>query len=282
MRKTSTFLFILLLVLTGCNLPTSPQNNAAPTDDLVATQVAELLTAQPSATQPVQATQPPVDMPADTPTATATLEQPTSTIEAGPSPTTNPGDPAASLGEPTWQDSLDTAKNFYLYENDNTKVESEDSALALTGRNANGWLGWSLTYAQQSTDFYLEGTFNTRDCSGTDLYGLVFRANKESAGYFYGVTCGGQYNLFARDFNNNTDTELIALKTGSGINTGSNQVNRLGVLAQGSKISLYVNGALVDEINDSTYSTGYFGALVAANQTAGFRVDLDQVKLWKF
>ena len=96
------------------------------------------------------------------------------------------------------------------------------------------------------------------------------------------MTCGGQYNLFARDFNNNTDTELIALKTGSGINTGSNQVNRLGVLAQGGKISLYVNGALVDEINDSTYSTGYFGALVAANQTAGFRVDLDQVKLWKF
>ncbi len=276
MRKLTTLTFTLLIALAGCNLPVAPQD-ATPTADLVATQVAELLTAQPSPTQPQAATQPP----AETPTTPPTAEPATPTAEPSPTPTTNPGDPAASFGEPSWQDSLDTAKNFYLYENDNTKVEAEDGALALTGRNANGWLGWSLTYAQQPVNFYLEGTFRVRDCSGADLYGLVFRANKENAGYFYGVTCDGRYNLYARDFNNNTDTELIALTPATAITTGSNQVNRLGVLAQGSKISLYVNGTLVGETDDSTYSSGYFGALVAANQTAGFRVDLDLIRLWK-
>ena len=74
---------------------------------------------------------------------------------------------------------------------------------------------------------------------------------------------------------------MIPLKSASAINTGSNQTNRLGVLAQGGKISLYANGSLVDEINDTTYTNGYFGAFVAANKTAGFRVDLEQIKLWK-
>lgn len=276
MRKTTLILLLLSIVVAGCNLPAAQDSLTTPTVDLVATQIEELLAEQatltlaaPTSTQPATATQPPTQTPA-----------PSDTPVPLPTVTTNPGDPGLSLGEPSWQDALDSTKNFYLFENDNTKVEAESGALSLTGRNANGWLGWSLTYAQNPANFYLEATFRTRDCAGSDLYGVVFRANKENAGYFYGVTCDGRYNLYKRDFNNNTDSELIGLKSNAAVQTGSNQVNRLGILALGSKISLYVNGVLVEETTDDTYSSGYFGAFVAANQTAGFRVDLDHVKLW--
>lgn len=279
MRKTIPFIALILLIMTGCNLPVSPDSLPTPTADLVATQVAELLTQEPTNTQPPP---PATETPAQAATATP---PPTQTPEPTPipsaTPTTNPGDPALSFGEPTWQDNLDTARNFYLFESDNTKVEDEGGSLGLTGVNANGWLGWSLTYAQFSENFYLEYTMQTRTCSGSDIYGMLFRASKENAGYFFGVTCDGRYDLYARDFNKDIDTELISLRSSAAIRTGSDQTNRLGVLAQGSKLSLYINGTLVDEINDSTYASGYFGAFVAANQTAGFRVDLDQVRLWK-
>lgn len=269
-------IFLTALFLAACNLPTRPINTPTPTVDLVATQIANLLATQESNTQNAPlATQPPSPIPSATPEATPTPPLP------APTPTTNPSDPALSLGDPTWKDSLDTAKNFYLFENDQTKVEAEDGALALTGRNANGWLGWSLTYAQNPSDFYLEATFRTHSCAGSDLYGIVFRASKENAGYFFGVTCDGRYNLTYRDLNNDIQNELISMKAASAIQAGSDQVNRLGVFAQRDKISLYINGSLIDEVTDSTRSSGYFGAFVAANQTAGFRVDLDQIKLWK-
>ena len=268
-------LILAVLLLAACNLPTRPIDTPTPTVDLVATQIANLLATQESVTRNAPlATQPPSPTPSATPEATPT-PPPT------PTPTTNPSDPALSLGDPTWKDSLDTAKNFYLFENDQTKVEAEDGALALTGRNANGWLGWSLTYAQNPSDFYLEATFRTRTCAGSDLYGIVFRASKENAGYFFGVTCDGRYNLTYRDLNNDIQKELISMKAASAIQAGSDQINRLGVFAQGDKISLYINGSLIDEVTDSTRSSGYFGAFVAANQTAGFRADLDQIKLWK-
>jgi len=268
-------LILAVLLLAACNLPTRPIDTPTPTVDLVATQIANLLATQESVTRNAPlATQPPSPTPSATPEATPTPPP-------APTPTTNPSDPALSLGDPTWKDSLDTAKNFYLFENDQTKVEAEDGALALTGRNANGWLGWSLTYAQNPSDFFLEATFRTRTCAGSDLYGIVFRASKENAGYFFGVTCDGRYNLTYRDLNNDIQKELISIKAASAIQAGSDQINRLGVFAQGDKISLYINGSLIDEVTDSTRSSGYFGAFVAANQTAGFRADLDQIKLWK-
>ena len=102
-------------------------------------------------------------------------------------------------------------------------------------------------------------------------------ANK---GYFFGVTCDGRYNLHARDFEEDSDTVLINLTSGSGIVPGPYQTNRLGVRAEGEKIALYANGTLLQEISDSTYGAGNFGAFVAANETTGFTVWMEEISLW--
>lgn len=271
MKKIFAIFFVFILGLSACNLPVSPEESPTPTVDLIATQVSILMTQQPTPTLPPTDTAPP----AQTPTS-----MPSPTLPA-PSPTPVPGDPALALGAPFWQDNLDTAKNFYLYENDNTKIEEEEGSIALVGRNANGWHGWTLTYAAPAVNLYVEEVFRTRDCARNDLYGIVFRASKENSAYFFGVTCDGRYNLYARDFNNNVNAELVSLTADPAILSGSNQTNRLGVMAKGNTLRLYANGVLLKEIDDATYGAPYFGAFVAANQTANFRVDLDQISMWK-
>lgn len=273
MRKSTPILLLLALILASCNLPANNTPVPSPTFDIVSTQVSEMLTQTLAASPTLPATQTPA--PTATPQPSATQQ-----ITATATATTNPNDPSKSLGKPTWSDNLETAKNFYLYESDNTRIEAQPNALKLTGRTANGWHGWTLTYIQKPTNFYLEGSFQTHECKGTDLYGLIFRAGKENTGYFFGATCDGHYNLYARDFKNNVMTKIIALKEAKAINPGSEMTNRLGVMAQGTKIGLYANGTLLEEINDATFTDGYFGPFVAANETPDFKVELNQINLW--
>ncbi|RPJ50868.1 MAG: hypothetical protein EHM21_04045 [Chloroflexi bacterium] len=276
-------LFVLcLLFLSACNIPTAPPATT-PTADVVATQVIQLLTAAPTKTiPPVELTSAPTATqipPLPTSTSTPTMQPASATNTSAP--TLPPGDPKSSLGTPTWTYTFDSGKAFYQYENDHTRVTMENGALLLTGLTPDGWLGWSLTYSHPAWNFYLEGVLNPQACAGTDMYGLVFRAPDADSGYFYGVTCDGRYNLHARDFAANTDTILINLTSNSAILPGANQVNRLGVLANGEKISLYANGLLLQEITDNTFnSEGDFGALVAANETPGFTVKLTDISLW--
>ena len=279
--KLLLILSIAALLLSGCNVPGRQTALPSPTADIVATEVQRMLTQVPTPTPAPTSTEQPsptvlatlpaaTDTPAPSPTAPATL---TATV--------NPSDPAASLGAPTWKDTLDNAKNFYLYENDNTRIEMGSGALKLTSITTVGWHGWTLTYVAKPANFYLEGVFKTGDCAGKDLYGLIFRASKENAGYFFGITCDGQYNLYTRDFNNNVNTEIKPYQSNAAILKGAGQVNRVGVLANGDKLSLYVNGVLLEDIKDSTYTDGYFGPFIAGNQTANFTVDLDEISMWK-
>jgi hypothetical protein len=279
MIRHTAILLLLSILLAGCNLPDRSLPEPSATPDVVATEVARMKTEMPTATNPP--TQAPLQPTGTLPSFPTDTAAPSPTNQAAVTSTPIPGDPAAALGAPGWKDSLDTTKNFYLYDNDNTAVEAGSGTLRLIGRTNIGWHGWSLTYAQNAADFYLEGTFVTGTCRGADLYGLTFRANKENAGYFFGITCDGRYDLRARDFNNNTDTEILPLKSNPAILTGSGQTNRIGVKTEGSKISLYANGVLMEEVTNDTYTAGYFGPFIAGFETAGFTVDLDQIALWK-
>jgi hypothetical protein len=275
-----TFALLTSLILSSCNMPANLKITVTPTQDAVSTQVSQILTQQPSATAKLPTAALPTLAPSSTPLPVDTLS-PTFTPPPSASSTSIPGDPRTSLGQPTWQDNFESAKNFYLYSNDNTKIDFTPGAIVLTGITANGWHGWTLTYSHSTSNFYLEETFKVGDCAGSDLYGMIFRASKENTAYFFGATCDGHYNLHARDFNNNTDTTLIDPKETASIVQGSGQTNRLGVMAQGSKISLYANGHLLEEISDSTYTGGYFGPFIAANKTANFTVQMTQISLWK-
>lgn len=272
MRPVILGVLALALLLTACNAPRAGGTTATP--DLVATQVAILRTNLPTDTStPPPASATPKPSPTTPATETPSPLPPTAT------PTT-PSDLLASLGQPTWVNSLDSGSAFYQFENEGTRVTVENGVMKLSGLQANDWLGWSLTYTRKPKNFYLEGTFITQACSGGDRYGLVFRAPSDNAGYFFGVTCGGRYALSAADFDENSERSL-ATGSSPAVLAGANQTNRLGVLAKDDQIGLYVNDTLLETITDTTFAeAGHFGAFVAANETPGFTVHLDEIRLW--
>jgi hypothetical protein len=274
MKLRITLFILTTILLVACNMPTTPL--ATETPDAIATQVSPLLTKVPTATSTAPQAQPSATSAPET-TATAT---PTPTLTNTVAVDTPTAVPTEADDPPDWKDTLDGGKSFYKYENDNTRVTQEGGHLALTGINANGWLGWSLTFSRKPANFRLEAVFTPQSCSGSDLYGIIFRAPNANAGYFFGMTCDGRYNLHARDFENDTDTVLVNTTNAPGILTGSNQTNRLAIRADGEKISLYANDTLLQEVNDSSFSSGSFGAFVAANETTGFTAWLEEISLW--
>lgn len=290
MQKSIPTLLLVALLFTACNLPVSPSNAAKPED--IATRVSQLMTQNPAVTPALvtatgSASQN-TPLPAtSTPSANATIEatttlQATQTVQAGPTATLPPGDPKKSLGQPAWQATSDTSKSFYLYENEGTLVKDDNGLLSLTGKINNGWLGWSMTHSHPAQNFYLEAAFKTQDCGGADSYGVVFRAPSDQAGYFFSVTCDGKYSLEARDFTNNNDNTLVKLTPNGAIQPGANQTNRLGVLANSDKLSLYANGILLQTLTDTTFNPekGFLGVQIAANLTTGFTVTLQEISLW--
>ncbi len=283
MRKSLGLIIILILpLLAACKLPFG--GTTQPTEDLVSTQVAINLTQTASNVKPTQPPSTSTAVPTTpVPTSTATLPPPTIT----PSPTPEPSatlpstDPSLSLGKPTFKDNFANGKSWGLdtpYDDGNTRVEIKDNSMVFTSFRAVGWHGWRVSYLKPK-NFYLEATRKVGTCSGADIYGLIFRSPDDQSGYWYGITCDGQYNLLTF---NGTDFEyVIKAKSSAEILAGSNQINRLGVMVQGNKIALYNNGKLLEEVTNSAYSNaGTFGLWIAGWKTLNFTFACTQLAYW--
>jgi len=100
----------------------------------------------------------------------------------------------ASLGAPTWTDSMDSAGRWYMLSTENVTFKMEDGSLVMEVQEGGGYDEWGLAAAADITDFYLEITARMGDqCSGIDRYGLIFRAPDPSQGYIFEFSCDGRY-----------------------------------------------------------------------------------------
>lgn len=279
MKKLIIVVALLLFVLTACNFPLA---KSTPDQNLIATKVAETLSAAQTAiippTQPVIIDEPAIstETPVPTPTATETAT-PTATITAPVN------DPALTLGAPGFSETFSDGVSFGLanpYQDDAMIIKVENSAMVFKSKTINAGKRWRLT-SRNPKNLYLEGTFRTATCSGADQYGLVFRAPtySDGIGYYFGVSCSGQY-YFLRWDNNGSNT-LVNWTPESKINPGSNQLNRLGVMANDDIFRLYINGSLVKELTDNgIQEKGYIGAFASAFEDPGFTVLLEELSLW--
>jgi hypothetical protein len=282
----AVFFLGLVIILTGCGLP----RPAAPTpfNDLVATQVAVLLTASPAATvnepnvvtatiapetQAATATAtplPPTSAPSVTPTATETPP---------PTPTAVEGDPRQTLGDPTFQDTKfkEDVNWGSAWKDEFTQGEFSNNEMVLTSVGVDGWtLTWPIV-----TDFYIEMTATTGDCSGMDRYGLIVRVPKSfDRGYLYGFTCDGKYSLRIWDPAKKQYTYLINWTHSDEIMAGSNKTNRIGLMARGEKFTLYANGVEIDSATDSRFDKGQFGPYIGHANTEDFTIYIKEIAYW--
>ena len=312
MKKTLFLILITILLLTSCN--TFPGTPTVSSDEL-ATQVSQILTTMPSPsptniiipTNTIAASTATVDVIAVTPTQEQVIETQSSTLEPSqtpeatnltatptatiaisstpentpqPTPTVPSSDPKLKLGSPTWVDNFKTGNNWPLDKDNYTSVEVKDSKLVFSAlADLDGWrLSWPVI-----KNFYLEMSAETGMCEGSDHYGLMFRVpdkQKADQGYLFGLTCDGRYSL--RKWDNQIMTSLIPWTTSTAITKGSNQINRLGVLANGSQLALYANGVLLKEINDNSFTAeGGFGIFIGSDQTPDFTIKISEVAYWE-
>lgn len=282
MRKLF-IIFLLSLLIVACNISVDTASDQKKTIDPgdVATAVALTLTSRPiaMATTPIKDYTSPFSTSTPIPTRTLTVT-PTITMTASPTYTSTPiNNFKSTLGEPDKKITFNNGKEGFFDDDDEyTIINIENGTLVMTSTmKITGWHGWSMQY-QKIGNFYLEATIKTHQCSGRDEYGLVFRAPDYSKGYFFGFNCDDKYSLRAltNDFNNITEWKTSPYT----INKYPDN-NRLGVLAVNDHYSMYINDQLLEEVTDSTFTAmGTFGIFIAAFQTPGFTIEVDEIDYW--
>ncbi len=77
-----------------------------------------------------------------------------------------------------------------------------------------------------------------------------------------------------------TMNQLIDWKPVVPLQSGPNQVNRVGVMARGSELTFYINGEEIQKINNERYVEGLFGFFIASYGTNNFNVQVEEVAYW--
>lgn len=109
--------------------------------------------------------------------------------------------------------------------------------------------------------------------------GILFHVENTNPNKYYefDVAQDGSYGLYKADAG-----KYLTLTSGSSpvIHQGLNQINVMGVVVQGSKITLYVNGKPIDTVTDSTFSHGQIGVSASVyNQVT--EAAFTNAKVWK-
>lgn len=231
-----------------------------------------------SATQAPRDT--PTAAPTDAPTANAT---PTATASPTASPTVAPpaSDPRTYLGAPSFVDSFGSDQNWSLYDDEHVSFEIKNDQMVMTAFNPDSWESWTLSWPVIS-DFYLEMSAAVEQCSGGDRYGMMARAQQSDLGYLgylLGITCDGRYSL--RRWDGENFVTIVDWTGSEYLRPGSNQANRIGLMADGKKLSVYLNGNLVKEMSDDNHLSGKFGVSVGSAKTPDFTVLVDEIAYWE-
>ncbi|MBN1438265.1 MAG: hypothetical protein JW929_02555 [Anaerolineales bacterium] len=281
-------LTLLCLLFTAACLTT-----AAPDTNQVGTEVALKLTSIAALTQsggtPIGPVPDGGGSPDELPTVTPTGSPPpsatptvTPTVTPTPSFTPPADDPALTLGAPDYQTDFPDGTNWYLYEDSGVRFAVVDHKFVMTAKNANSYDGWTLT-AWKLTDFYLEMTAVPDACSGRDRYGLVVGqpGPGENPAFLFKVSCDGYYSFGFFDFDIDDKFHYLKDWTKSAyILAGPNQTNRVGFMAEGAHLSLYVNGHFLTDLNEPTFGEGVFGLFVGSVNTVNFTVRVSKVAYW--
>jgi hypothetical protein len=300
MKKYLSIILVILILL-GCDLstsivPTEASKDMAATVNSIMTEfptIESLPTIKPTSQATILAPVPSLQItdsgtagptagpgtPQATPgTNTTSVAQATITVTPTITPTFIPEDPRNTLGPASWKDTYANGTGWPQGTDDFTSVVFEDGFMKMTALTDS--MGWRLTYPSIK-NFYLEASFQNSTCDDTDRFGIIFRVpdiSSANQGYFYGIQCNGKY--FLKVYAGNVMTSIIYQKSNSAIITGPEAVNRLGIMAENDKLSLYINGTLVNEVTDAQFNQGGFGIFVGSDTPNILTVSVDEIAYW--
>lgn len=114
-------------------------------------------------------------------------------------------------------------------------------------------------------------TVTVRQISGppTHAFGIAFRHAAPKSYYFFGIDGKGHFT-FTTVVNDVSHT-IIPFTTNAAIHSGAGVVNRLQVIAKGTKLTFLVNGVPVGQATLSTYASGMVGLRGINNGAVSFQ-----------
>ncbi len=140
---------------------------------------------------------------------------------------------------------------------------------------------WVLLPRMAAGDFsvQLDLSDGSPDRSGGAAQGLVFRGRDST--HFYALLIDprkGEYSLRKQDGKDHW-ADLIATKP-SALIQQQDGVNQLRLDAAGDTFTVYLNGAKLDSVRDSSYTFGMIGTIVANADAASSTMRFDNLKIW--
>lgn len=147
---------------------------------------------------------------------------------------------------------------------ENSSIEYYDETLRIIVYNKNWFVrSWSDAGTQQ--DVHMEVTVINNGTDSSTAFGLVCNQQPDDESYYYlAITPNGQYVIARVDASGQGDAYL----TNAGAWGDSDLIPRdstsyrLGADCGAGTLRLYVNGQIVDEVYDSTYTSGVVGLMV--------------------
>ena len=219
------------------------------------------------------------------------------TVKISPLVTTSQGgskelfDPYANLGKPTYEDLMvggsllewADAETHKLPDNNSIKLNFKDNKLYVTGKQLDFSTWWFTWHSIK--DFYLEMSFDTQQCLGSDAYGMIFRGPEHLAGQSYGYvvafSCDGYYWIFRLDGADPWDaTDLVSWVKSDAIKTGAKAENLMAVRAEGKTLTFFANGVQLAQVTDDEYSQGRFGVFVRSSEEGDYTYRVKKVAYW--
>lgn len=275
MKKMYLIILMLTLILAGCDTLQEDQ----PTEDLLATQVASILTETAMAETP-----PPTET--MVPSVTATIEEPSETPTESPSipatatQTVPPSDPAVLLGNPVWTYDFNGTSSPWDYESEQAIFETSDGYLNITAQANRSWHSWWVS-SPKLKDAYVEITAEMDTCTGFDRFGFAVRASSTADQfYFLDLTCDGRWGFFRMA----PDIEINEIRAYQEIDVTFNnwtEPHRIGVWMEGSDFRFFIDGEEIGVASDDTLlNEGYTGFMIAFSETPGYTVRVDQLQYW--
>jgi hypothetical protein len=240
---------MLALVLAGCAGPTLTPT-VTPTATVIPTSTATVIWF------------PPTDTPTDLPVQPAT-----------PTPDDRPG-----MGELLFSDSFNDPAFW------DTSGSADASAILANNRlvlsiTQPGPLSIASRRNQPSAgDFYAEATANLSLCSGSDQYGMLFRAGNSADFYRFALTCNGQERLDR--VSGGVTYPLVNWLASNDVPLAAPAQIKLGVWADGKEIRLFLNDNYQFSLTDPIFSSGGFGFFAFASSKSPVTISFSDLSVY--
>lgn len=131
------------------------------------------------------------------------------------------------------------------------------------------------------SNFTFEIQMEIKTGGDSALGGVIFRANSSTdALYILFINTQGNYELARRANANGSSAAVISRGTINNFPTGFFQLHTIGVVANGSQITVYIDNVQIAQKNDPTYTSGVIGVL-SGYGTSTTTVSYTNARVWQ-